>query len=131
MSCSLPSVDQSTMQKQANQASVVALRLYTLYIALDLFMVSLYCSAKIYTYCYQRNPPVSYGIEFIAATFTTLKIVWICLLFRAFSSLAVSDRTPRANRTKSPQASKPTMKLLFVSPSELTFSDAKTNIIVK
>lgn len=123
--------EQPIIHDQASRASLIALRLIALYVACDFFILSLYLSSKIYIYFYQHDPPITYALEFIAGSFISLQIVWICLLFRAFSAIAVGDRAPRVVRTKSLQASKSNPRSPGPTLSELAFSEAKTNIIMR
>lgn len=120
---SVQSAGQLKIHKQASEASLTALRYISLYMACDLLAITIYPAATIYAYANgsERNPTVSYALELTAGAFISLQVVWVCLLFRAFSAIAIGDRGPRIS-IAAPQAP---------LPAELGSNEAKTNILVK
>lgn len=123
------SVEQSTVQNQARLASLSAIRLIMAYMVCDLLVVTLYPAAKIYKYFYRNDIAISYSVEFMTASFISLQVVWVCLLFRAFSAIAVGARHPSQN--KSSQVNRPSLRCQAASPTELALKDAQTNIIIR
>lgn len=119
--------NKSTVEKHADRASLVALRLINLYMICDFLIVTLYPASKIYTHCFRHDPPVSYAMEFIAASLISLQIVWVYLPFRAFGAIAVGERAPKVVHNKSPNATKVPVKSQAVLAGDSSLSDSKKN----
>lgn len=86
-----PVFEPSSRSKELDKASLYASRLISTYTLYHCIMLIIYPASKFYLYQLKGDISIAHQIDMVAATLSSLQIVWICMLARAFSHLAIGD----------------------------------------